>query len=78
MEVQKLQKDIQLEINRAQEGQVLDVLCLGRSRTSPRLFMGRSQGFQVVNFKSAADYTGQFIRVRITGCGPYSLHGEAQ
>jgi tRNA A37 methylthiotransferase MiaB len=28
-----------------------------------------------VNFHSEHDVIGQFVEVRITSCGPYSLHG---
>jgi tRNA-2-methylthio-N6-dimethylallyladenosine synthase len=75
-EVQKLQKEIQLENHRRQVGRVLKVLCLGPSKRTPYLYAGRNEGNQVVNFISPESCIGKFIDVRITGFGPYSLHGE--
>jgi tRNA-2-methylthio-N6-dimethylallyladenosine synthase len=75
-EVQRLQKEIQLEDHEAQVGRTMKVLCLGRGRKTPDLYAGRNEGNQVVNFRSATDPTGRFVDVRITGFGPYSLTGE--
>ena len=77
IEVQNLQKKIQLELNESFIGRILKVLCSGKSKRAPHLFSGRNEGHQVVNFKSKNDVTGCFVDVRITSCGPYSLHGEA-
>ena len=77
IEVQDLQKKIQLELNKSLIGRVLKVLCSGKSKKAPRLYSGRNEGYQVVNFKSKNDVIGCFVDVRITSCGPYSLHGEA-
>ncbi len=74
--VQKAQKEIQLEANSRRLGQVHRVLCLGRNEKTPELFSGRNEGNQVVNFTSPDDCTGEFVTVRITGFGPYSLRGE--
>jgi len=75
-EVQRLQKEIQIEDHRRLVGETMRVLCLGRGRKTPDLFSGRNEGNQVVNFRSAEDPTGRFVEVRITGFGPYSLVGE--
>jgi len=75
-EVQRLQREIQLEDHSRLVGQTMRVLCQGRSRKTPQLFSGRNEGNQVVNFRSDEDSTGRFAEVRITGCGPFSLLGE--
>ncbi len=77
VELQKVQKQIQLESNASQVGQVVKVLCSGRSKKNCRLYSGRNEGYQVVNFKSSNDGIGRFVHVRILSCGPYSLGGEA-
>jgi len=77
IEVQTLQKKIQLEKNKSLIGQVIKVLCLGKSKKDPRIFSGRNEGFQVVNFKSRKNLTGKFVDVLITSCGPHSLQGDA-
>ncbi len=76
IEVQRLQKQIQLEHNTSSVGRVMKVLCLGKSKKDPEIYSGRNEGFQVVNFRSDEDVIGRFVDVRITSCGPYSLFGE--
>ncbi|MBC7361172.1 MAG: tRNA (N6-isopentenyl adenosine(37)-C2)-methylthiotransferase MiaB [Candidatus Aminicenantes bacterium] len=73
--LQTKQKEIQLALNQKLIGQKLRVLCLGRSKKG-NLYSGRNEGFQVVNFTSPVDVSNSFVEVKITGCGPYSLHGE--
>lgn len=73
--LQTKQKEIQLTLNQKLIGQKLRVLCLGRSKKG-NLYSGRNEGFQVVNFTSPVDVSNSFVEVKITGCGPYSLHGE--
>lgn len=76
IEIQNLQKKIQLEHNQSLIGCVMKVFCLGKSKKDPHIFSGRNEGYQVVNFKSKKDFIGKFVDVRITSCGPYSLIGE--
>ncbi len=76
MELQSLQKKIQLEINATFVGQIMDVLCSGRSPKTPHLYSGRNEAHQVVNFFSPFDVTNKMIKVKITSFGPYSLQGE--
>lgn len=75
IEVQALQKKIQLETNSTLVGQIQKVLCLGKSKKDPRILSGRNEGYQVVNFKSDQNVINQFVQVKITSCGPYSLFG---
>ncbi len=77
IEVQKLQRKIQLDLNKSLIGRVMKVLCLGKSKKSPYIYSGRNAGYQVINFKSKDDVIGGFVDVRITSCGPYSLQGVA-
>ena len=76
IELQALQKKIQGEMNKDLIGQTLSVLSLGKSTKDPHIYSGRSEAYQVINFSSRRDVTGQFIPIRITGSGPYSLRGE--
>jgi tRNA-2-methylthio-N6-dimethylallyladenosine synthase len=74
--VQGLQKELQLEMNGRRIGQVQKVLCQGPAKKTPHLFAGRNEANQVVNFSSPGSCSGEFVSVRITGFGPYSLRGE--
>jgi tRNA-2-methylthio-N6-dimethylallyladenosine synthase len=76
VEVQRVQKEIQLQDHSRLVGETMKVLCLGRGRKTPDLYSGRNEGNQVVNFRSDEDPIGRFVEVRITGFGPYSLLGE--
>jgi tRNA-2-methylthio-N6-dimethylallyladenosine synthase len=74
--LQELQKAIQLETNAAFVGRELRVLCLEKSPKGGGRLAGRTEGNLVVNFPAPEDLIGRFAAVRVTGCGPYSLHGE--
>jgi tRNA-2-methylthio-N6-dimethylallyladenosine synthase len=73
--LQNLQKTIQREVNGSFVGRDLRVLCTGPSVKGGGRYAGRTEGSLVVNFDSDVDPTGLFLTVRITGSGPYSLHG---
>jgi tRNA-2-methylthio-N6-dimethylallyladenosine synthase len=75
--LQSLQKSIQAGIFRGFVGQELRVLGTGPSPKGAGRFSGRTSGNLVVNFEAPEDPAGRFITVRITGSGPYSLHGKA-
>ena len=76
IQVQALQKEIQVEFNKSLVGKTMKVLCLGKSKKDPQVYSGRNEGYQVVNFKSSEDFIGRFADVHVTSCGPYSLIGE--
>jgi len=76
IEVQRLQKEIQLRFHKTFIGKTIKVLCLGKSKKDPIAYSGRNEGYEVVNFTSPKDIIGQFVNVQITSCGPYSLQGE--
>jgi tRNA-2-methylthio-N6-dimethylallyladenosine synthase len=76
IQVQALQKKIQLEANKSLIGQTQKILCTGISKKDPHVYAGRNVGYQVVNFTSPKDVRNRFIRVKILSCGPYSLFGE--
>ena len=76
IEVQSLQKTIQNQIHLDFIGRTIRVFCQGKSKKDQRIYSGRSEGYQVVNFRSDIDVLGRFVPVRVTACGPYSLRGE--
>ena len=76
IQVQALQKKIQLEKNQSLIGHTQKILCTGKSKKDPRVYSGRNAGYQVVNFNSEDDVLNKFVQVKILSCGPYSLLGE--
>jgi tRNA-2-methylthio-N6-dimethylallyladenosine synthase len=78
IQVQSLQKEIQVEYNKSVIGQTQKILCTGKSKKDPLVYTGRNGGHQVVNFRSSKDVLDRFLQVKIIACGPYSLFGEIQ
>ncbi len=76
LEIQALQRSIQLDIHESFVGSTVKVLCTGPSPKGGGRIAGRTEGNQVVNFEAPVDVIGSFVKVLITGCGPYSLHGR--
>ena len=76
IEVQNLQKEIQLRKNRKFAGKTLEVLATGRSARDEHAFMGRDATFRVINFRYEGNPIGKILKVKITEAGPHSLKGE--
>jgi tRNA-2-methylthio-N6-dimethylallyladenosine synthase len=76
IKLQALQREIQLAQHKALCGRVMKVLCTGRSKKDKMIFSGRNEAYQVINFSASREVIGQFVWVKITDYGPYSLKGE--
>jgi len=76
LEVQARQKEIQSAKHKTQVGQVMEVLCTGKSKKDERIFSGRNEAYQVINFAANEEVMGKFVLVKITDYGPYSLRGK--
>jgi tRNA-2-methylthio-N6-dimethylallyladenosine synthase len=76
LEVQQLQRTIQLEIHRARLGRIFEVLVESPSRRSTAEWAGRTTCNRVVNFAAPGARPGDALQVRITAAGPNSLRGE--
>ena len=59
------------------EGQVLEVLCEGRSKENADMWAGRSSSNRLVNFAADGDPTGQLVPVRIVRAGAFWQIGRA-
>lgn len=73
---QKRQQEIQIESNRACEGQTLQVLVEGPSKWDPEVLCGRSSTFKMVNFAGPKELVGQIVPVKILRGFTNSLRGE--
>lgn len=80
MELQALQRDIQLRRNQALVGEELEVLVEGPSRRDGAEWAGRTTCNRVVNFPAPRGgiAPGDPVRVRIVAARPNSLRGELQ
>lgn len=71
-----LQNRISLEKNLALEGQVLEVLVEGESKTNPDVLSGRTRTNKLVHFVGDKSLIGNFVHVRVTEAKTWTLRGE--
>jgi len=76
IELQTLQKEIQIKNNKKKIGKTFKVLVTGKSKKDKNMWTGRNIYNQVVNFKGNNIKIGKFVNVFITDAGPYSLRGK--
>ncbi len=76
MRLNQKQYDIALQINRALEGQTLEILVDGPSKTNPDRLTGRTRTNHIVIFSGTNDLIGQRINVKITTSKTFSIFAE--
>ncbi len=76
MELQSLQREIQLRRHVAMVGSRHPVLVEGKSRRDAAEWAGRTTSNKVVNFAGESIGVGDIVEVRIIAGGPNSLRGE--
>ena len=69
VQLQTLQKKIQLEINQAVVGKVVEVLVDSKSRKRTEELSGRTSQNVVVNFPGKSDWIGSMLKVSIKRAG---------
>jgi tRNA-2-methylthio-N6-dimethylallyladenosine synthase len=74
--LQKSQKSITLEHNKAMEGKVAGVLVEDRSKNSKEEMAGRTRTNKIVNFKGSSEMLGSLVEVEIVKGYANSLKGE--
>ena len=77
MELQSLQRAIQLDLHTRRVGDTVEVLVDSRSRRRATEVSGRTTQNTVVNFPGGLEWLGRTLKVRIDGAGPFSLRGTA-
>lgn len=75
-QLNQIQYDIALQKNRAFEGQTLEILVDGASKTNPDRLTGRTRTNHIVIFSGSKDLIGQLINVKITAGKTFSIFGE--
>ncbi|MBP1734123.1 MAG: tRNA 2-methylthioadenosine synthase [Deltaproteobacteria bacterium] len=76
--LQKYQKSITLECNKAMEGKVTEVLVEDRSKHSREEMTGRTRTNKIVNFQGSSDMIGSLVEVEIVKGYANSLKGEVR
>jgi tRNA-2-methylthio-N6-dimethylallyladenosine synthase len=77
IELQELQRGIQLQKNTAFTGHTVEVLVDGFSKMSEADVSGRTSSHHIVNFRGGGDLIGRLIDVDITRPAARSLYGVA-
>ena len=70
------QNEIALEKNKPLEGQILKVLCDGKSKNNEQVYSGRTEGNKIVLFHGDESDVGKFINIKITRAETFALYGE--
>lgn len=76
LELQALQRDLQLERHRGMLGEVHRVLVEGASRRDPRVLFGRNLAFDRLVFAGDPALAGRFVEVEITQATALTLSGR--
>jgi tRNA-2-methylthio-N6-dimethylallyladenosine synthase len=78
IELQAVQREIQLDLHQRAVGTRPEILVDGVSRRRETELSGRTTGNTVVNFPGDDTLVGQFVRVLIERAGPHSLWGRIE
>ena len=77
VELQSMQRKIQIDLNKQSIGTTVSVLADNTSRRHDKELSGRTGGNLVVNFPGDPSWVGRLVNVRIKKAGPYSVWGES-
>jgi tRNA-2-methylthio-N6-dimethylallyladenosine synthase len=72
-ETEKLQQEIQTEINTRLLGKTLEILVEGKEKGK---WYGRTRTDKLVFFTSRSNYTGKLVNIKIEKTSPWSLQGK--
>ena len=70
------QNEIALEKNKPLEGQILKVLCDGKSKNNENVYSGRTEGNKIVLFDGDGCDVGKFINIKINRAETFALYGD--
>ena len=70
------QNEISRAKNEAMIGKTIKVLVDGKSKNNDQIYTSRTEGNKIVHFESDKDYTGEFIKLKITRADTFALYGE--
>lgn len=76
MQLNELQREISKKRNRAEIGNIHEVLIEARSKKNPEEWLGRTDQNKGVVFAAPQYKPGDFVTVRITATGTHTLRGE--
>jgi tRNA-2-methylthio-N6-dimethylallyladenosine synthase len=74
--LQRIQREMTFQKNRALEGQVEEVLVEGRSKQSDQDMTGRTRSNKTINFKGELNLVGKLVPIFVTKAFAHSLRGN--
>ena len=72
----QVQHDITRELNNAYLNKIVRVLVDGKSKNNENVYTSRTEGGKIVHFECDTDYTGQFVKLKITKPDTFAMLGE--
>jgi tRNA-2-methylthio-N6-dimethylallyladenosine synthase len=76
LRLNEVQNQISLESNKKLEGQVVEILVEGRSKTNPDVLSGRTRTNKLVHFQGPEHVVGKLVQVRVSEAQTWTLKGE--
>jgi len=77
LRLNELIAQLALESNQALDGQEVEVLVEGESKTKPGVLSGRTRTNKLIHFEGPTSWIGQFVRVRVTAPQTWYIRAEA-
>lgn len=74
-QLNQLQSQITLEINKGYEGKIVEVLVEGKSKTNPNRWSGRTRTNKIVVFDCQDDLEGELVNIEINCAQTWTLFG---
>lgn len=75
-QLNQLQNQITLEINKGYEGKTVEVLVEGKSKTNPNRWSGRTRTNKIVVFDCPEDLEGELVDIKIECAQTWTLFGS--
>jgi tRNA-2-methylthio-N6-dimethylallyladenosine synthase len=72
----QVQNEIAYEKNQKYIDKEVTVLVDGKSKNNESVYTSRTEGGKIVHFQCENDYTGKFIKLKITKADTFALYGE--
>ena len=71
-----MQNEISYELNAKYLNKTVRVLVDGKSKNNESVYTSRTEGGKIVHFECNTDFTGQFVKLKITKADTFALYGE--
>jgi len=77
LRLNELIAELSLESNKQLEGQIVEVLVEGESKTKAGVLSGRTRTNKLIHFEGPKEWIGEFVKVRVTAPQTWYIRAEA-